>query len=113
MMWLGRIALRRPYTFVCVAILILIAGIVSILRPPVDVFPAIPIPVITVIWTYQGMAPSEMEQRIVTPLEQSYSAVVSGMEHIESQSLNGVAVIKIFLQPGADIPTGVAQVTAA
>jgi multidrug efflux pump subunit AcrB len=113
MMWLVRVALRRPYTFICAAIFVLIGGIVAILRTPVDVFPAIPIPVITVIWTYQGMAPQEMEQRIVTPLEQSYSAIVSGMEHIESQSLNGVAVIKIFLQPGADVPTGVAQVTAA
>ncbi|MDB4889874.1 MAG: transporter [Gemmatimonadetes bacterium] len=113
MMWLVRIALKRPYTFVCAAIFVLIGGVVSILTTPVDVFPAIPIPVITVIWSYAGMAPQEMEQRIATPLEQSYSAVVSGMEHIESQSLNGVVVIKIFLQPNADVPTGVAQVTAA
>jgi multidrug efflux pump subunit AcrB len=113
MMWLVRVALRRPYTFVCAAILVLIAGLVAIVSTPVDVFPTIPIPVITAIWTYQGMAPQEMEQRIVTVLEQSYSNAVGGIEHIESQSLNGVAVIKIFLQPGADVPTGVAQVTAA
>jgi multidrug efflux pump subunit AcrB len=112
MMWFVRIALRRPYTFVCVALLILIGGIVSILSTPVNVFPVIPLPVITVIWTFSGLSPEEMEQRIVTTAEQSYSATVGGIEHIESQSLAGVAVIKIYMQPNADIPTGVAQVTA-
>jgi multidrug efflux pump subunit AcrB len=112
MMWLVRIALRRPYTFVCVAILILIGGLVSIMTTPVNVFPVIPLPVITVIWTFGGMSPEEMEQRIVTTSEQAYSATVGGIEHIESQSLSGVALIKIYMQPTADIPTGVAQVTA-
>ncbi|MDB4882184.1 MAG: AcrB/AcrD/AcrF family multidrug efflux protein, partial [Gemmatimonadetes bacterium] len=112
MMWLVRIALRRPYTFVCVAILILIGGLVSIVSTPVNVFPVIPLPVITVIWTFGGLSPQEMEQRIVTTTEQAYSATVGGIEHMESQSLAGVAVIKIYMQPSADIPTGVAQVTA-
>lgn len=112
MMWLVRIALRRPYTFVCVAILILIGGVVSILTTPVNVFPVIPLPVITVVWTFSGMSPQEIEQRIVTTSEQFYSATVGGIEHIESQSLTGVAAIKLYMQPGADIPTAVAQVTA-
>jgi multidrug efflux pump subunit AcrB len=113
MMWLVRIALRRPYTFVCGAILVLIGGLVAILSMPIDIFPAIPIPVVTVVWIYQGMAPEEMEQRIVTILERSYSTAVNDIEHIESQSLSGIAVIKIYFQPGADVPTGVAQITAA
>ncbi|MDB4898316.1 MAG: AcrB/AcrD/AcrF family multidrug efflux protein [Gemmatimonadetes bacterium] len=112
MMFLVRIALRRPYTFVCVAILILIGGVVSILSTPVNVFPVIPLPVITVIWSFGGLSPEEMEQRIVTTSEQAYSATVGGIEHIESQSLSGVALVKIYMQPTADIPTGVAQVTA-
>src|SRR3989449_9528980 len=80
---------------------------------PVDIFPAIPLPVATVIWSYQGMSPEEMEQRVVTILERSYSATVNDVEHIESQSMNGVGVIKVYFQPGADVPTGVAQITAA
>src|SRR5882672_1018125 len=102
MMWFVRIALRRPYMFVCL----------SILSTPVNVFPVIPLPVITVIWTFSGMSPENMEQYIVTTCEQAYSATVGGIEHMESQSMAGVAVIKIYMQPTADIPTGVAQVTA-
>ncbi|MFL5401720.1 MAG: efflux RND transporter permease subunit [Gemmatimonadales bacterium] len=113
MMGLVRIALRRPYTFVAGAILILIVGLVAIRNMAVDIFPTISIPVVTVIWTFNGMSPEEMEQRIVTTLERSYSAFVNDVEHIESQSMNGVAVIKVYFQPTADIPTGVAQITAA
>ena len=113
MMWIVRIALRRPYTFVCGAILVFIGGIVAIASMPVDIFPAIPLPVATVIWQYQGMSPEEMEQRVVTIVERSYSATVNDIEHIESQSLDGVAVIKVFFQPTADVATGVAQLTAA
>jgi multidrug efflux pump subunit AcrB len=113
MMALVRIALRRPYTFVAGAILILIGGLVAIRNMAVDIFPTISIPVVTVIWSYQGMSPEEMEQRVVTILERSYSATVSDVEHIESQSMNGVGVIKVYFQPGADVPTGVAQITAA
>ncbi len=113
MMWLVRVALRRPYTFVSGAILVLIGGVVAILTMPVDIFPAIPLPVATVIWQYTGMSPVEMEERIVTPVERSYSVTVNDIEHIESQSLTGVAVIKIFFQPTADVATGVAQLVAA
>jgi len=113
MMWLVRVALRRPYTFVCGAILVFIAGLVAIMTTPVDIFPAIPLPVATVIWQYTGMSPVEMEERIVTPVERSYSVTVNDIEHIESQSLTGVAVIKVFFQPTADVATGVAQITAA
>ena len=113
MMWLVRIALRRPYTFICGALLVLIAGLVAIMTTPVDIFPAIPLPVATVIWQYQGMSPEEMEQRVVTIVERSYSATVNDIEHIESQSLDGVAVIKVFFQPTADVATGIAELTAA
>ena len=113
MMWIVRVALRRPYTFVCGAILVFIGGIVAIASMPVDIFPAIPLPVATVIWQYQGMSPEEMEQRVVTIVERSYSATVNDIEHIESQSLDGLAVIKVFFQPTADVATGVAQLTAS
>src|SRR5467141_107935 len=113
MMWLVRVALRRPYTFISVAILVLIGGVLAILTTPVDIFPTIPIPVVTVSWQYQGMAPVEMEQRITTVLERSYSAGVNGIEHIESQSLDGLSVIKVFFQPTADVATGIAELTAA
>src|SRR5205807_2300695 len=102
-MWIVHVALRRPYTFICAAILVLIAGLVAIITTPVDIFPAIPLPVATVIWQYQGMSPEEMEQRVVTIVERSYSATVNDIEHIESQSLDGVAVIKVFFQPTADV----------
>src|SRR6267154_1356035 len=111
MMWIVRVALRRPYTFICGALLVLIAGLVAIMTTPVDIFPAIPLPVATVIWQYQGMSPEEMEQRVVTIVERSYSAAVNDIEHIESQSLDGVAVIKVFFQPTADVATGIAELT--
>jgi multidrug efflux pump subunit AcrB len=113
MMWIVRLALRRPYTFVSGAILLIIAGLVAIVTTPVDIFPAIPLPVATVIWIFNGMSPEEMEERIVTNVERAYSVTVNDIEHIESQSLNGVAVIKVFFQPTADVATGVAQLTAA
>src|SRR6058998_1491351 len=112
MMWIVRVALRRPYTFISGAILVLIAGLVAIMTTPVDIFPAIPLPVATVIWQYNGMSPEEMEERIVSIVERSYSVTVNDIEHIESQSLTGVAVIKVFFQPTADVATGVAQLTA-
>src|SRR3989442_1612099 len=112
-MWIVHVALRRPYTFICGSILVLIAGLVAIMTTPVDIFPAIPLPVATVIWQYQGMSPEEMEQRVVTIVERSYSATVNDIEHIESQSLDGVAVIKVFFQPTADVATGIAELTAA
>src|SRR5438093_12449807 len=113
MMWIVRVALRRPYTFISGAILVLIAGLVAIMTTPVDIFPAIPLPVATVIWQYNGMSPEEMEERIVSIVERSYSVTVNDIEHIESQSLDGVAVIKVFFQPTADVATGIAELTAA
>jgi multidrug efflux pump subunit AcrB len=111
-MWIVHLALRRPYTFVCVAILMLAFGVMSSLRMPVDIFPAINIPVVSVIWNYGGLSPRDMEQRIVSPSERAYSSTVNNVEHIESESLNGTALIKVYFQPNADIATGVSQITA-
>jgi multidrug efflux pump subunit AcrB len=112
-MWIVHLALRRPYTFVCVAILMLAFGVLSILRMPVDIFPAINIPVVTVIWNYGGLSPGDIEQRIVSTAERTYSAVVNDIEHIESTSLNGTAIIRVYFQPTANMATGVAQLAAA
>jgi CzcA family heavy metal efflux pump len=111
-MWIVRLALRRPYTFVVASILILILGVVSISRTPVDIFPNIDIPVISVLWTYTGLSPEEMSDRIVYNYERSLTTTVNNIEHIESQSLNGRAVVKIFFQPGVNIGDAIAQVTA-
>ena len=111
-MWLVRIALKRPYTFVVMAILIVVMGVFSIVRMPTDIFPDIDIPVISVIWNYTGLPPEEMEKRIVTNYERILTTTVNDIEHIESQSLTGIAVVKIFFQPGARIEAATAQVTA-
>lgn len=111
-MWLVRIALQRPLTFIVMAMLIVILGVGSILRMPTDIFPDIDIPVISVIWNYGGLSPEEMERRIVTNYERALTTTVNDIEHIESQSLTGIAVIKIFFQPGAGIEAATAQVTA-
>src|SRR5208283_4926480 len=113
MMWIVILALRRPYTFVCVSVLIFIFGVFSITRMAVDIFPVINLPVATVVWYYTGMAPEEMERRIVTGGERFYSTTVNDIEHLESSSYNGVAVIKIFFQPTADVASGMTQITAA
>lgn len=111
-MWIVNLALRRPYTFIVLAIFILIAGVLSILSTPKDIFPSINIPVISVIWTFTGMAPEEVEQHITSPYERVLTTTVDNIEHIESQSLYGIAVVKIFLQPNASVPAGIAQVTS-
>jgi multidrug efflux pump subunit AcrB len=111
-MWLVRIALRRPYTFVVMSMLIVILGVATILRMPTDIFPDIDIPVISVIWNYTGLPPEEMEKRIVVNYERMLTTTVNDIEHIESQSLTGIAVVKIFFQPGARIEAATAQVTA-
>src|SRR5262252_4910802 len=111
-MWIVRLALRRPYTFVVMALLIVILGVFTILRMPTDIFPDIDIPVISVVWNYGGLSPDEMEKRIVSNFERALTTTVSDIEHIESQTLSGVAVIKIFFQPGAKIEAATAQVTA-
>ncbi|MCL2723933.1 MAG: efflux RND transporter permease subunit [Polyangiaceae bacterium] len=112
MMWLVRIALSRPYTFIVMSMLILIMGIFSITEMPTDIFPDIDIPVISAIWNYSGLQPEEMERRMVTSYERLLTTSVNDIEHIESQSLTGIAVVKIFFQPGARIEAATAQVTA-
>jgi len=111
-MWIVNLALRRPYTFIVLAIFILIAGVLSILRNPKDIFPPINIPVISVIWTYTGMAPRDVADHLTTPYERALTTTVDNIEHIESQSLYGLAVVKIFLHLGANVPQGIAQVTS-
>jgi multidrug efflux pump subunit AcrB len=111
-MWIVRLALRRPYTFVVMSLFIVILGVFTIVRMPTDIFPDIDIPVISVIWNYGGLSPDEMEKRIVTNFERALTTTVNDIEHIDSQMLSGVAVIKIFFQPGAQIEAATAQVTA-
>ena len=111
-MWIVKLALNKPYTFAVLALLILLAGVGSILSMPTDVFPAIDIPVVTVIWSYPGFTPNDMEKRFVTQSERGYTTSVNDIEHIESQSVSGVGVIRIYFQPGANIAQGIAQVTA-
>ena len=111
-MWIVALALRRPYTFVVMAIVLIILTPIVLLRTPVDIFPDINIPVISVVWNYAGFAPSEMADRIVTNSERSTTITVNDIEHIESQSVNGVGVIKIFFRHGANIQTALSQVTA-
>jgi len=111
-MWIVRLALRRPYTFVVLAILILIMGALAIVRTPTDIFPNINIPVVSIIWSYNGLVPEDMADRIVSITERALTTTVDNIEHIESQSLYGIAVVKVFLQPNASIQQGIAQITA-
>ena len=111
-MWIVRLALRRPYTFVVLSILLLIMGPVTILRTPTDIFPNIDIPVVSVIWQYSGLSAEQMSSRIVILTERVLSTTVNNIEHVESQSMTGIAVVKIFFQPHVDISTAIAQVTA-
>src|SRR5437763_1298702 len=111
-MWIVRLALRRTYTFVVVALLIAVLGAVSIYRMSTDIFPTIDIPVVSVVWSYTGMPADEVESRIVFVNERVLTASVSGIEHIESQSLSGVGVIRIYFRPGASVAEAEAQVTA-
>lgn len=112
MIALVRVALARPLTFIVMALLIFGIGVLAIIRTPVDIFPRIGVPVIATAWTYNGLSPAEMAGRIVTPFERVLTSSVNDIEHIESQSLNGVAVVKIFFQPGVDIPTATGQITS-
>ncbi|WP_437945782.1 efflux RND transporter permease subunit [Sorangium sp. So ce296] len=111
-MWLVRIALQRTYTFIVMSMLIVILGVFTITRMPTDIFPDIDIPVLSVIFNYGGLPPEEMEKRIVNNYERFLTTTVNDIEHIESQSLTGISIIKIFLQPGASIEAATAQVTA-
>src|SRR5450631_2477889 len=111
-MWIVQVALRRPYTFLVMALLILLATPLVLLKMPTDIFPEINIPVISIVWNYTGLSAQEVGQRITAVNERSLTTTVNDIEHIESQSLNGVSVIKIFFQPGANIPTAIAQIVA-
>jgi multidrug efflux pump subunit AcrB len=111
-MWIVRLALRRPYTFVVLSLLLFVIGPVVMLRTPVDIFPNIDIPVVSVIWNYAGMSPEELSDRIVLPFERSLTTTVNDIEHSESQTLNGISVTKIFFRPTVNISQAVAQVTA-
>ena len=111
-MWIVRLALNRPYTFVVMALLILIVSPLVVLRTPVDIFPDINIPVISVIWQFNGLSPQEMADRIVSNTERGLTTTVNDIEHVESQAMDGRAIEKIFFQPNANLQTAIAQVTA-
>jgi multidrug efflux pump subunit AcrB len=111
-MWIVEVALRRPYTFLVMALLILLATPLVLLRMSTDIFPEINIPVISIVWTYTGLSAQEIGLRIAAVNERSLTTTVNDIEHIESQSLTGISVIKVFLQPNANVPTAIAQVVA-
>ena len=111
-MWIVRLALARPYTFLVMALLILAGGIVTIRTMAVDIFPEVNIPVVGVVWSYSGMSAEEMNKRVLTVNQRVYTTTVNNIEHLESQSIKGVGLIKVFFQPGTDADAGVAQLTA-
>jgi multidrug efflux pump subunit AcrB len=111
-MWIVRLALRRPYTFVVTALVLLLLTPFVLLRMPTDIFPAINIPVVSAVWTYNGLSAQEIEQRILYIHERMISTVVDNIEHIESTAYNGAGVIKVFLRPGTSVEAGVAQMAA-
>src|SRR3974377_1711375 len=111
-MWIVALALWRPYTFVVMAVVIIILTPITILRTPTDIFPDIDIPVVSVIWFYNGMAPQDMADRIVVGSERGITTTVNDIEHMESQSVNGLGIIKVFFRPGTNVQGAIAQITA-
>ncbi len=111
-MWIVKLALRRPYTFVVMALLILVLGGLSIVSMSTDIFPNINIPVVTVLWQYGGLTPDDMAKRIATYSEYVTSSTVDNIRSIESQTLSGISVIKVFLQPGANVDGAIAQLAS-
>jgi multidrug efflux pump subunit AcrB len=111
-MWIVRLALARPRMIAVFSLLILILGVLTIVRTPTDVFPFINVPVVNIIWSYGGLAPEEMAQRVVNASERSYITTVDNVEHIESQTLTGVSIVKIYLRPGTNISQAIAQITS-
>jgi multidrug efflux pump subunit AcrB len=111
-MWIVKLALRRPYTFVVLSLLIFLLGIGSAIETPKDIFPYIDIPVVTIVWTYSGLPPNEMEGRIVTVCERALTTTVNDIEHTESESYQGVSVIKVFFQPSVKVELAISQVTS-
>lgn len=112
-MWIVNVALRRPHTFLVLAILIFILGPLAILRMPTDIFPAIDIPVVSIVWSYNGLSAEDMAQRITGTFERALTSDVDNIEHIESQSYAGNAVVKVYFHPGADITRAVAQASTS
>jgi multidrug efflux pump subunit AcrB len=112
-MWIVRLALRRPYTFVVMSMVIVILGVLAVVRMPTDIFPEINIPVVSVIWSYGGISPEEMAEVVTTRCERSFTTSVNDIEHMESQSLPGLAIIKLFFHPNAKVDAAVAQLAAA
>jgi multidrug efflux pump subunit AcrB len=112
MIGLVRIALTRPYTFVVMAVMIVIGGVLAAIRTPADIFPAIPVPVVAIAWTFNGLSPEDMSGRILTPYQRSLTTTVNDIEHIEANSLPGMGIVKVFFQPGADVRLANAQITA-
>src|SRR6202165_6220571 len=111
-MWIVALALRRPYTFIVMALVIILLTPITILMMPTDIFPEIDIPVVSVIWFYTGMAPQDMADRIVANSERAITTTVNNIEHMESQSVSGLGIIKVYLRPGTNTQTALAQVTA-
>src|SRR3954463_3627865 len=111
-MWIVRLALRRPYTFAVLCLILLLLAPIVVMRTPIDIFPNIDIPVVSIVWQYAGLSAQEMSDRIVYFSERAMTTTVNNIEHIESQSMNGIAVEKVFFQPHANINTALAQVTA-
>jgi multidrug efflux pump subunit AcrB len=111
-MWIVRLALQRPYTFTVLALLLFILGPVVILRMPVDIFPNIDIPVVSIVWQYQGLSPEQLSDRVVVQFDRIITTTVNDIEHTESQTLNGISVTKVYFQPGVNIAQAVAQITA-
>ncbi|NCW44467.1 MAG: efflux RND transporter permease subunit, partial [Gemmatimonadaceae bacterium] len=111
-MWIVSLALRRPYTFIVGALLVVLFGVLSALRMPTDILPELDVPVVSVIWSYSGLPPEEMERRFATQFERSLTTTLTGIEHIESQSLAGITVVKVFFQPDASVESAVSQIAA-
>src|SRR6476619_6681306 len=111
-MWIVELALRRPYTVAVMSILIVVMGVLSITRSVVDIFPTIDIPVVAVVWSYDGLPAEDMERRIVLIAERAYSTTVNGIERIESQSIPGIGLMKVYFQPGSEIGGAIAQISS-
>ena len=112
-MWIVRLALNRPYTFVVLSLLIVIISAVAILQTPTDIFPNIDIPVVAAVWSYTGLPPEEMQNRIGNSFQRSVTQQVNDIEHLDAQAYHGISLVRIFLQPNANVFAGIAQVTSA
>src|SRR5450631_1867079 len=111
-MWIVRLALRRPYTVAVLSALIFIFGVMSAVRMNKDIFPSIDIPVVIVVWSYPGLSAEDMERRIVLISERAYSTTIDGIQHIDSESIAGIGLLKVYFQPGADLGTAIAQISS-